>query len=387
MCQLDRGVVVLQQRRQPAANPVVQPHARTGRIRLEERVPLGPGDCRQRQLVVVPQEQRRLARLGQVVHRPDDIDDRKCILVSEREEEPRHEWKVEGHVAFVTLAEIGPHFRGTLVHLGKEDPAFVSRIHVGADLFQELVRLGQVVAARPLPLEQMRHGVETEAVDSDVEPEPHDLQHRGSDVRIVEIEVRLMVKEPVPVECARHRIPGPVRRFDVAEDDTCTGIPLIGVAPYIELALGRAGGCAARRLEPRVPVRRVIDDELRDDLQPSRVSLVEEPANVLERAVLRMHALVMRDVIAVVAQRRFVEGQQPQAGDAEAFEVIELLHQAREITNAIAVRVEEGLDVQLVDDRVLVPERIADAGGLMHAIRCAGARACRRESLEARAMS
>ena len=71
-----------------------------------------------------------------------------------------------------------------------------------------------------------------------------------------------------------------------------------------------------------------------------------------------MDVQVVRDVVAVVLERRGKEGQQPEAGDAEILQVVELLRQALEVADAVVVAVEERLDVRLVDDRVLVPERI-----------------------------
>ena len=50
------------------------------------------------------------------------------------------------------------------------------------------------------------------------------------------------------------------------------------------------------------------------------------------------------------------------AGDAEALQVVELLRQAREVADAVVVAVEERADVRLVDDGVLVPERIRRFG-------------------------
>ena len=44
--------------------------------------------------------------------------------------------------------------------------------------------------------------------------------------------------------------------------------------------------------------------------------------------------------------------------DAEVLQVVELLRQAAEVADAVAVAVVEGADVDLVDDRVLVPERV-----------------------------
>src|SRR5215831_7106970 len=75
-----------------------------------------------------------------------------------------------------------------------------------------------------------------------------------------------------------------------------------------------------------------------------------------------MDAAVVGDVVSVISQRRGKERQEPQAGDPELLEVIELLDQPREVTDAVAVRIEESLHVRFVDDRVLVPERVAVDG-------------------------
>ena len=70
---------------------------------------------------------------------------------------------------------------------------------------------------------------------------------------------------------------------------------------------------------------------------------------------------VVGDVIAVVAQRRGIERQQPQRRDTEILQVIELAAQPLEIADPIVVGVEERLDVQLIDDRVLVPQRVDES--------------------------
>ena len=46
---------------------------------------------------------------------------------------------------------------------------------------------------------------------------------------------------------------------------------------------------------------------------PRRCASVDEPVEIVQRAVARMDVLVVRDVVAVVAQRRRVERQQPEA--------------------------------------------------------------------------
>ena len=52
-------------------------------------------------------------------------------------------------------------------------------------------------------------------------------------------------------------------------------------------------------------------------------------------------------------QRRGIERQQPEAGDAEVLEIGKLLREAGEVADAVAVAVVEGADVHLVDDGVL----------------------------------
>ena len=86
------------------------------------------------------------------------------------------------------------------------------------------------------------------------------------------------------------------------------------------------------------------------------------------RAVGRVDALVVGDVVAVVAQRRGIERQQPQRRDAEVLQIVELAPQALEIADAVIVGIEERLDVQLIDDRVLVPQRIAAGRDLQLAV-------------------
>jgi hypothetical protein len=44
--------------------------------------------------------------------------------------------------------------------------------------------------------------------------------------------------------------------------------------------------------------------------------------------------------------------------DAEVLYVVETMRETVEVPDAVVVRVEERLDVQLVDDGVLVPERV-----------------------------
>jgi len=101
----------------------------------------------------------------------------------------------------------------------------------------------------------------------------------------------------------------------------------------------------------------VVDHQLGDHLQAALVRFVEENLEVVARAVARVDVAVVTDVVAIVLERRRVEGQQPHRAHAQLLDVVELGGEALEVADAVAVRVVERLDVHLVDDRVLVPKR------------------------------
>ena len=129
--------------------------------------------------------------------------------------------------------------------------------------------------------------------------------------------------------------------------------------PDVELARGGARTRAPRLLEPGMLVRGVVDDELGHDPQAALVRRPHEAAEVAHRAVARIDAAVVGDVVAVVPERRGVERHHPDRRDAEVLDVIELPGDAFEIADAVVVRIEERLDVQLIEQRVAVPLRVA----------------------------
>ncbi len=277
--------------------------------------------------------------------------------------------KVERHVALVALAEIDLGVLRPHVGLGQQHAAGRVGVDLGADAADDVVRLGQVLVAGAVALDQVRHRVEPQPVDAEIEPEPHRRQHLLHHRRVVEVEVGLVAVEAVPVIGLGLVVPGPVRLLGVAEDDARAGILGVGVGPDVEVALGRARRRPPCALEPAVLVGGVVDHQLGDDAQSARVRRHHELAEVGQRAVVGMHAAIVGDVIAVVAARARIEGQHPDRGDAEIDDVVELLQQAREIADAVVVAVKERLDVDLVDHRVLVPERVLyrrQRGGQCH---------------------
>ena len=135
---------------------------------------------------------------------------------------PRHHREVEAHLALGLLlgAEVVDDLGRRLVGLGEQD---ASGILLCPPCARSLRRnswvCGQVLAVGALLLEEVGHGVEPEAVDAEVHPEPHDVEHRLLHGRVLEVEVGLVAEEPVPEELPPHRVEGPVGDLGVDEDD------------------------------------------------------------------------------------------------------------------------------------------------------------------------
>ena len=309
---------------------------------------------------MVPEEEDPLAGLGDGRGLLEHVHDRVAVFGLDGHEHPGHQGEMERGLALVPTAEIRDRVFRPLVGLGQEHLSLEARIDVRAQLLEGQVGLGEVLAIGAFALEEVRDGVEAQPVHAHLpQPEVHCLEHRLAHLRAVPVQVRLVRVEAVPVVLGRHRVPRPVRGLEVLEDDPRLLVLLRGVAPDVEVAGGAARGGPPRALEPRVLVRRVVEDELGDHLQAARVGVAQHALAVAQRPVRGVDAQVVRGVVAVVLQGRGIERQQPDRGDAEVLEVVELAREAGEVPDAVRVRVGERTDVQLVEDRVLVPEGIA----------------------------
>ncbi len=109
----------------------------------------------------------------------------------------------------------------------------------------------------------------------------------------------------------------------------------------------------------------MVDHQLRDDAQSALVRRREKRLEIRQRSEVRIDVEIIRDVIAVVAHRRRVKGQQPERRYAEVLKVIEPIDQPAEVAHPVAAAVLKSLDVQFVDDRVFVPKRIGREGAIL----------------------
>jgi hypothetical protein len=64
-------------------------------------------------------------------------------------------------------------------------------------------------------------------------------------------------------------------------------------------------------------IGRMIDDQVHEDAEALLLGLVDELDEVAARSVPRMHAIVIRHIIAVVVVWRWVKCRKPDRVDAE----------------------------------------------------------------------
>ena len=102
----------------------------------------------------------------------------------------------------------------------------------------------------------------------------------------------------------------------------------------------------------------MVHHQVGDHADAALVGGLDEVAHVVDGAVVGLDLEEVGDVVAAVAQRRLEERQQPDAVHAEPLQVVELLGQAAEVAGPVAVGVEEGARVDLVEDRRLEPQRL-----------------------------
>jgi hypothetical protein len=198
-----------------------------------------------------------------------DVGYRVPVLHAQRHEDSRHNRKMEGHVAFVAFAEIRTNVGRPLVRLRKKHARGISLIQFPSDSFDDRVRLRKILAVCSVTFDEIRNRIQTEAIHSQIQPKTHRLKNAFNYFRIVEIKIRLVRKKSVPVIGIRNGIPSPVRFFRIGKNNSNIAVLLVGVAPNVDVAFGRAGRSPSRHLKPGMLVGSVIDNEFDDDPQVS----------------------------------------------------------------------------------------------------------------------
>ncbi len=99
----------------------------------------------------------------------------------------------------------------------------------------------------------------------------------------------------------------------------------------------------------------MIGHKVEYDVHVALVNFVDKQIKVLVAAVDGIDVNERGDIVAAVFSARRIERREPDRVDAQALEVVEFLGDAFQIADAVAVRVKERLDIDLVDDVGLPP--------------------------------
>ena len=306
--QFNPTAIALHQRRQTPANPQVDPGPLIGGVVIPQVVALLVGHHLQGQLVVVAQEDRPLTIRRDLRGLAQDIGDRKAVFLGQRHVHARHQRKVKGHVAFVAVDAVGVAeillgvFR-PLIGFGQQHAVRVVGVNLGADLFKNLVGFRQVFVIGAIALDQIGNGIQAQAIDAHVQPIAHYGQHFFHDLRIIEVQIRLVGIKPVPEILARHRVPGPVGGFGVEKNNPRAVVLLVRIRPDIIIPRPGARFGVPGFLKPRVLVRGVVDHQFGNHPQAARMGLANKALHIAQRPVVRVHPAIVRDVITVIAPR------------------------------------------------------------------------------------
>jgi hypothetical protein len=192
--------------------------------------------------------------------------------------------------------------RRGIVGLGQEDAAGVVRLQLLAYALDEGVGLGQMLPGRPVPLVQVRHGIEAEAVEAEIQPEAHQIDHGVRHFGVLVVEVGLVVEETVPVVLLARVVPSPVGPLHIGEDHAGVGPALVIVVPDVPVRLGIVAA-RTRLYEPRVLVAGVVHDQIGNDPDTPAVGILQEGDEVADAPVVGVHVEEVTDVVAAVPER------------------------------------------------------------------------------------
>ena len=195
----------------------------------------------------------------------------------------------------------------------------VGGVDLGPDPAQQLVGRRQVLAGGPFGLVQVGHGIEAEPVDPEVEPEADDAEHRLDHLGVVVVQVGLVVEETVPVVLLADRGRRSSWTARRRRRSTRTSAkPWSSSAHMYQSALGLSRddrdstnqGCwSLVWFITRSEMIRI----------PRRWASSTTAGEVVEAPELGRDGHEVAYVVAAVMQGRGVEGQQPEAVDAEPF--------------------------------------------------------------------
>ncbi len=191
-----------------------------------------------------------------------------------------------------------------------------------------------------LGLDQPVGHVDAEAVDPTVEPEPDRRFHVCGDLGVCPVEIGLRDIEQVEVPLAvGNASPGRAAEMALPVVRRQFAVVSSALAEQVASPFGAPRRGCKSGLEPRVLIGGVVGYEVDDDPEPQVVSRGDERIGVGQGPEDRIHVAVVADVVAAVILGRDVERREPYGVDAEPGQVAQTGGDARQVSDAVAVRI------------------------------------------------
>jgi hypothetical protein len=102
----------------------------------------------------------------------------------------------------------------------------------------------------------------------------------------------------------------------------------------------------------------MIQHQFRNNPYPPPVGFFQKVPEIPQRAIVRIDAVVIGNIIPVISQGGRIERLKPDDRDPQIFEIIKLLYEPPEIACPVVVTVKKTPYVELVNDGILVPEGV-----------------------------
>ena len=113
--------------------------------------------------------------------------------------------------------------------------------------------------------------------------------------------------------------------------------------PYIPVAIFglRIATCL---LKPWMFIGGVVDYQIDEHAHSALFTAMREFDKVAERAVARINAVVVCDIVSVILTGRRLKRHQPDGCDTHSLQIIQAAHQSLKVSNAVSVSIHIGSD-------------------------------------------
>ena len=178
---------------------------------------------------------------------------------------------MEVHVTLIPRPKVHRRIFRPLIGLSEKHTMGELSIDMTAQRLQEGMCLRQIFTARPVALVEIGDRIEPQPIHPHAEPKIQHLHDGALHLGALIVQVRLVGVEAVPIIGVGDRVPGPVRRFEILEDNAGVLVRVWGLTPYIKVPPAAAGLGPAGALEPGVLVGGMVHHQFGNNAQSTLV--------------------------------------------------------------------------------------------------------------------